>query len=78
MLLDLLAKIQHDIWSHWMKYQFSQCQKDKDGNLIIPADKVSLWQRQLETDFHFLSEKEKESDRIIVRKFFFENKMFLK
>ena len=60
---EALADIQHAIWSHWMKYQFSVCNQNEDGSLTIPADKVERWTRQLNTSYSELTEKEKESDR---------------
>jgi hypothetical protein len=59
---EKLAETQHDIWSHWMRYLFSVCYNSNSG-IIIPADKVELWKRQMITSYKFLSEKEKESDR---------------
>lgn len=61
--LELVADIQHEIWSHWMRYQFSQCTKDGSGQMIIPAALVERWQRQMETSYEQLSEQEKDSDR---------------
>jgi hypothetical protein len=62
-LREALSAQQHEIWAHWMRYQFSCCTKNSDGSLTIPSDKVERWQRQLETDYNYLSEKERESDR---------------
>jgi hypothetical protein len=45
-----------------MRYLFSVCYNSNSG-IIIPADKVELWKRQMITSYKFLSEKEKESDR---------------
>ena len=68
--IEALAAIQHDIWAHWMKYQFSCCKWDVlNGTAIIPADKLERWNRQVKTSYAQLSEKEKESDREQVRKF---------
>lgn len=73
--LEQLASIQHDIWSHWMRYLFSQITKnihvDKlnpDG-YIIPSDKVARWSRQMKTKYDELSDQEKQSDRDQVMKF---------
>lgn len=69
---ELLADVQHDIWSHWMKYMFSQGSftthmsfNDKPDSITwtMPSDKVERWQRQMETDYFDLTEKERESDR---------------
>jgi len=62
-LREGLASIQHDIWSHWMEYFFSQCAVDETGNCLIPKNKVEQWQRQMRTQYEDLSELEKESDR---------------
>lgn len=81
---ELLADKQHEIWAHWMKYQFSKCQPHKisslntrtkeyedieTGGLVIPKDLVERWKRQMETPYSKLTDKEKESDREQVRKF---------
>ena len=57
-----LAALQHEIWSHWMKYMFSQCLHTV-GGMLIPGDKVERWVRQMNTKYSELTEKEKESDR---------------
>ena len=77
--IEKLANVQHEIWAHWMKYMFSQCEEEKEedmfgkdyptGGLIIPKEKVERWKRQIETSYSKLTEKEKESDRNQVRKF---------
>ena len=66
---EALADIQHEIWAHWTKYQFSVCTRNEDGSITIPADKVERWERQAQTPYSELTEKEKESDREQVRKF---------
>lgn len=50
-LKQQLAKNQHEIWSHWMRYMFSQGQMQADGSWLMPADKVERWQRQVEASF---------------------------
>jgi hypothetical protein len=61
-MLEKIAEVQHEIWSHWMKYLFEVTKQNEDGSVTIPADKVKRWKRQLSTKFADLSEKEKESD----------------
>lgn len=65
--LEFYAERQHEIWAHWMEYQFSLCQEQADGSLVIPAEKVARWKRQLATSYDELSEPERESDRQVVR-----------
>jgi len=56
------AEIVHDLWAHWMKYMFTLCEDD-DLGFIIPHEYVRRWQRQMNTAYNDLSEKEKASDR---------------
>jgi hypothetical protein len=58
-----VAAIQHEIWSHWMKYLFSTAIFNEDGSVTIAADKVIRWTKQLGTHYSQLSEKNKNSDR---------------
>lgn len=62
-LMETLAAIEHGRWSHWQKYLHEQCKRNEDGSLTIPADLVSRWTIQANTDYSELSEKEKNSDR---------------
>ena len=59
---EILADVQHEIWSHWMKYLFDQCTLSGEG-MVIPFDKVSRWVRQMNTPYAGLLEGEKDSDR---------------
>jgi hypothetical protein len=43
--------------------------RQPDGSLLIPADLVERWQKQIETPYSELTDKEKESDREQVRKY---------
>ena len=63
MLIEKLAALQHEIWSHWMKYLFEVSTLNKDGTVTIPADKVVRWKRQMNTDYENLSIEEQESDK---------------
>ena len=62
-LREQLAAMQHEIWAHWMRYQFSRCIVNADGSLTSPADYVERWRRQMETTYSQLPEPERESDR---------------
>ena len=61
--IEKLAEVQHEIWSHWMKYLFSTTFIDDNGDVIISPDKAKHWKRQMLTPYSDLTEKEKESDR---------------
>jgi hypothetical protein len=68
-LLDDLAAIEHDRWSHWQDYMHGKGRVQSDGSLVIPADLVERWQKQMATPYAELSAKERESDRDQVRKY---------
>jgi hypothetical protein len=68
-LLEQLATVEHERWSHWQRYMHSKAAKRPDGSLLIPPDLVRQWERQLATPYSELTEKEKESDREQVRKY---------
>lgn len=61
-LVDQIASVQHDIWSHWMQYLFKVATPNADGSATIPADKVIRWQKQMQQRYEELSERERESD----------------
>lgn len=62
-ILEDLAQIEHERWSHWQEYLHSKGHQQSDGSLLIPANLVEQWKRQIATPYAGLSEKEKESDR---------------
>ncbi|AGB26719.1 hypothetical protein Mycsm_06583 (plasmid) [Mycobacterium sp. JS623] len=68
-LIDSLAAIEHDRWSHWQEYLHAQCRPNDDGSLTIPADLVARWTKQMSTPYARLSPAEKESDREQVRRY---------
>lgn len=68
-LLEELANIEHERWSHWQKYMHSKGERKSDGSLVIPAEFVEKWELQISTPYSKLSEEEKESDRDQVRKY---------
>ena len=57
--LEFLTEHQHRICAHWMEHQFSLCQEQADGSIVIPADKVAHWKQQLATPYCELSEAER-------------------
>lgn len=57
------AAVEHEIWSHWMKYMFSVCKNTPSGTVTIPMNLVERWREQMETPYDILSEDEKKSDR---------------
>jgi len=60
---EKLANIEHQRWSDWQKYLHSKCIKNNDGGLTIPKESVEHWEKQINTDYKDLTEKEKDSDR---------------
>lgn len=63
------AALEHERWSGWQSYLHTKCIKNDDGSLTIPPELVSHWDRQINTNYEFLSEGEKESDRKEVRNY---------
>lgn len=61
-LLNSLASIEHERWSHWQSYLHSRCKRQKDGSLVIPQNLVKWWEKQMTTPYKFLTVKEKQSD----------------
>jgi hypothetical protein len=61
--------VEHERWSHWQRYMHEKGVRQPDGSLLIPADLVERWQKQIETPYSELTDKEKESDREQVRKY---------
>ncbi|WP_437962699.1 hypothetical protein WME76_46575 (plasmid) [Sorangium sp. So ce119] len=68
-LIDELAAIEHERWSHWQRYMHSKCERRPDGSLVLPAELVRRWDAQSSTSYAALSESEKESDREQVRRY---------
>lgn len=68
-LIDALANIEHARWAKWQRYLHSKAVKRPDGSLVIPAELVERWERQIETPYQLLTEDEKESDREQVREY---------
>jgi hypothetical protein len=68
-LLESLAAVEHERWSHWQHYMHERGRRQPDGSLLIPADLVTRWEKQIATPYSALTNEEKESDREQVRKY---------
>ncbi len=68
-LMEALAAVEHERWSHWQRYVHENCEERADGSLIIPAHLVDRWTTQIETPYAQLEETEKNSDREQVRRY---------
>lgn len=67
-LIEKLADVEHNRWSSWMKYMFSTGKFNSNGTWTMSSSLVERWEGQMNTSYSDLSEKEKDSDRIEVRK----------
>ena len=65
--IDRLAAVEHERWSHWQQYLHDQGERRGDGALVISAELVSRWEKQIRTPYAELSPEEQESDREQVR-----------
>lgn len=68
-MVDQLAAIEHERWSHWQRYLHDQCELREDGALIIPARLVARWESQIVTPYEELSEEEQDSDKEQVHRY---------
>ena len=50
---EMLAELEHKQWAHWTRYMLAN----------LTPENIERWQRQIETPYSELSEKEKNSDR---------------
>ncbi|SRR5258708_2464369 len=62
-LIEALADKEHASWARWMRYLFSRCTRNPDGGLVISVDDAVHWLLQTVTDYAWLTDAEKESDR---------------
>jgi hypothetical protein len=68
-ILDELAAIEHERWSTWQAHLHSQGMRQADGSLVLPAELVARWERQIQTPYDQLTDAEKQSDRDQVRRY---------
>jgi len=60
--VDVIADVQHEIWSSWMRWVFDLFDENDDGSVTISAEKVTRWKRQVATKYGDLPRHEKYSD----------------
>ena len=68
-VMHRLAEAEHERWAHWQRYLHDQCVRGEDGALIIPAQLVERWSKQIDTPYPHLSEAEKKSDQEQVQRY---------
>lgn len=68
-LVEELAALEHQRWAHWQKYVHDKGQRQPDGSIVLPADLVAHWERQINTQYADLTAEEKDSDREQVKKY---------
>ena len=62
-LRERLAALEYDRWVRWQRFLHTQCIRNDDGSLTIPADKVQSWERQTAIAYAQLSEYAKDVGR---------------
>lgn len=62
---EILADLQHLIWSRWMRWMFQQGTFSTDGSWAMSAAYANALQRQTNTPYADLTEHEKDGDREI-------------
>ena len=68
-LVEQLAAIEHARWSHWQRHMHGTATKQLNGSMVIPAELVVRWEKQMLTDYTDLSDGEKQSDRDQVERY---------
>lgn len=68
-IVEDLARIEHERWSHWQMYMHGKGTRQPDGSLLLSHDLVERWDRQIGTTYENLTESEKDGDREQVRKY---------
>jgi hypothetical protein len=67
-LVEVLADIEHERWSEWMRWLFVHGKWNKNGSFTINADKAQRWSRLAGLPYELLDNETQEWDRIEVRK----------
>ena len=61
-IIEQLAAIEHERWGDWQQWVHECCDR-VDGGYRIPTLLIERWERQIATPYADLSEREKQSDR---------------
>ncbi len=67
--MEKLAALEHDRWASWQRHMHSKGSHDIEGRLCIDSQLFQHWERQINTPYEQLTEREKEMDRVEVRKY---------
>ena len=65
-VIESLAEFFHNQWIHWMKYMIPIIEENNEETV----ESINKWKKQMKTPYKKLTNKEKESDREQVDKFF--------
>lgn len=68
-LLQKLAAVEHERWSHWQQYMHDKGERRPDGSLTLPPEMVRQWDQQIRTAYADLSPTEQESDQEQVQRY---------
>lgn len=68
-LLETLAAIEHERWSHWQRYMHSKCAPGPNGALTIPPELAQRWATQMNTPYEDLPADQRASDREQVQRY---------
>lgn len=68
-LMRRLATAEHERWAHWQQYVHDHGERQEDGALVIPADLVVRWDKQIATAYADLPAEERRSDQDQVRRY---------
>lgn len=70
-LFEKLAAIEHERWSDWQRWLHygAGTFRNPAGTITLGKADVDRWERQMNTPYEELSEREKESDREQVRRY---------
>lgn len=68
-IIEEFAELQHQIWSHWMKWMFKNGGQFHMGLWKMNPLKEQRWKRQMLTPYEELPEGEKDGDRATIREF---------
>ena len=66
-IIEIMASVEHERWSGWMKYMVKRMKQRKDGTLEFDDNDFGRWMQQAITPYDRLPEEQKESDRVEAR-----------